>query len=160
MASPRRLHTLNTATAPIVNKDVLREAVAKSGSEYIIDLSRMGVEHVRALDTLPLLRSINLSFNNLTDIEGFDALLDLRELKLYGNRITRVRGLNWNKKLEKLFLQDNLIEVVEGLTDAKFCTLLRLDGNRIRDIGGGLDKCLSLSDLDLSRNALASAKVR
>ena len=100
MASPRRLHTLNTATAPVVTKDVLREAVAKSGSEYIIDLSRMGVESVRALDTLPLLRSLNLSFNSLTDIEGLEPLVDLRELKLYGNKISRLRGLNSNKKLE------------------------------------------------------------
>lgn len=100
------LHTLHNATAPVVTKDVVREAVARSGSEYVIDLSRMGVERVRALDELPLLRSLNLAFNSLTEIEGLESLADLRELKLYGNRIARLRGLNSNKKLERLFVRE------------------------------------------------------
>ena len=159
MQSPRKTHILSSATAPIVTKDVIREAVAKSGSEYVIDLSRLGVERVRALDSVPLLRSLNLSFNKLTDIEGLEPLTDLRELKLFGNALTKIRGLNSNKKLEKIFIQDNSIEVIEGLSDAKFCTLMRLDGNKLRELGGGLDKCLSLADLDVSRNALTSTKV-
>lgn len=179
--SKRGLHMLSTLTAPVVTKDVLREAVTRSGSDYVIDLSRMGVERVRALDNLPLLRSLNLSFNDITEIEGLEPLTDLRELKLYGNKIGRLRGLGANKKIEKLMLQvwdlagnvrtfpsstsglptlqDNQVEIVEGLGDAKFCTLMRLDGNRIRELGGGLDKCLSLADLDLSRNALTTVKV-
>jgi hypothetical protein len=157
--TPTAGFNLRTGLAPVVTKTVLQQAIEGTGSEYVVDLSAMGVERIKALDTAPLLRSLNLSFNKIAEIHGLESLLDLRELRLYGNRIARITGLSYNKKLERLLLQDNAIEVLEGLTDAKFCTLLRLDGNRIRELGGGLDKCLSLAELDISRNALSSSKV-
>jgi Leucine-rich repeat (LRR) protein len=58
-----------------------------------------------------------------------------------------------------VYLQNNAIASLgAGLADAKFARLIRLDGNRLA-AADGLDKCFSLTELDLSNNMIASLKV-
>ncbi len=111
-----------------------------------------------ALSTVPSLRSVDLSFNELTRLDGeaLACLPDLRLLAVANNRLEAVAGLDRCKKLETLLIQNNCLAQLGGLHEARFLRGLRADGNALTALDGALSKAFSLVDLDVSRNLLVS----
>lgn len=135
------------------------------------------IAHIRNLESLTKLTSLDLSFNkikhikhishlvNLTDlyfvqnkistIENLDGLTKLRNLELAANRIREIQNLETLTGLEELWLGKNKITEMKGLSSLQNLKILSIQSNRIRSISG-LDHLPNLEELYISHNALTS----
>ncbi len=135
------------------------------------------ISHIRGLDDLVHLTSLDLSFNkikhikhvshlkNLTDlffvankiskIEGLEGLDKLRSLELGSNRIRALENLDSLKALEELWVAKNKITEISGLGGLPNLRLLSIQSNRIRDLTP-LKNAPQLEELYISHNALES----
>ncbi|KAL2128406.1 hypothetical protein VTI74DRAFT_9225 [Chaetomium olivicolor] len=142
-----------------------------------LDLYDNLISHVRGLDDLVNLTSLDLSFNkikhikhishltNLTDlyfvankisrIEGLSGLTKLRSLELGSNRIRELENLDSLKALEELWVAKNKITSLTGLSGLPHLRLLSIQSNRIRDLSP-LKDVPQLEELYISHNALES----
>ncbi|AEO70106.1 uncharacterized protein THITE_2121066 [Thermothielavioides terrestris NRRL 8126] len=140
-----------------------------------LDLYDNLISHVRGLDDLVNLRSLDLSFNkikhikhishltNLTDlylvankiskIEGLSGLTKLRNLELGSNRIRELQNLDCLTALEELWVAKNKITSLAGLAGLPRLRLLSIQSNRIRDLSP-LKDVPQLEELYISHNAL------
>ncbi|KAJ4290654.1 protein phosphatase regulatory subunit Sds22 [Collariella sp. IMI 366227] len=142
-----------------------------------LDLYDNLISHVRGLDDLVNLTSLDLSFNKikhikhishlteLTDlyfvankisrIDGLDGLTKLRNLELGSNRIRELENLDSLKALEELWVAKNKITSLAGLSGLPNLRLLSIQSNRIRDLSP-LKDVPQLEELYISHNALES----
>ncbi|RFU33273.1 hypothetical protein B7463_g3082, partial [Scytalidium lignicola] len=142
-----------------------------------LDLYDNLIAHIRGLDELTNLKSLDLSFNKikhikkvnhlkeLTDlyfvqnkistIDGLSGLQNLRNLELAANRIREIQNLETLEGLEELWLGKNKITNISGLESLKKLKILSIQSNRIREIAG-LDGLANLEELYISHNAITS----
>ncbi|KAL2165449.1 hypothetical protein VTH06DRAFT_747 [Thermothelomyces fergusii] len=142
-----------------------------------LDLYDNLISHIRGLDDLVNLTSLDLSFNkirhikhishltNLTDlylvankiskIEGLEGLGKLRNLELGSNRIRQLENLETLQSLEELWVAKNKITSLTGLGGLPNLRLLSIQSNRIRDLSP-LREVPQLEELYISHNGLAS----
>ena len=135
------------------------------------------ISHIRGLEDLTELTSLDLSFNkikhikhishlkNLTDlffvankiskIEGLEGLDKLRNLELGSNRIRELENLDSLKALEELWVAKNKITEIAGLGGLPNLRLLSIQSNRIRDLSP-LKEAPQLEELYISHNAIES----
>ncbi|EFX00842.1 protein phosphatase pp1 regulatory subunit [Grosmannia clavigera kw1407] len=150
---------------------------ALAGCLKELDMYDNLIAHMRGVETLPGLTSLDLSFNKikhikhlaglreLTDlflvankigkIEGLETLTRMRMLELGSNRIREIRGLDGLVALEELWLAKNKITDLSGLDGLPRLRLLSLQSNRISDLSP-LRVVSTLEELYLSHNLLES----
>ncbi|KAK4451663.1 hypothetical protein QBC34DRAFT_423654 [Podospora aff. communis PSN243] len=148
-----------------------------AGTLQDLDLYDNLISHIRGLDDLVNLTSLDLSFNKikhikhishlkkLTDlffvankiskIEGLDGLDKLRNLELGSNRIRVLENLDALPALEELWVAKNKITELTGLGGLQNLRLLSIQSNRIRDLSP-LAAIPNLEELYISHNALES----
>ncbi|KAK4116220.1 L domain-like protein [Canariomyces notabilis] len=148
-----------------------------AGSLKELDLYDNLISHVRGLDDLVNLTTLDLSFNkikhikhvshlsNLTDlylvsnkiskIEGLSGLTKLRNLELGSNRVRVLENLESLTSLEDLWVAKNKITSMTGLAGLPNLRLLSIQSNRIRDLSP-LRDVPQLEELYISHNALES----
>lgn len=106
---------------------------------------------------LPILQTLSMKNNKITDISGINGSLFLSDVYLNRNRIASIPKLSQPPPLKNLHLSDNrLTEVpswIMGLT-----TLISLDisGNRLVSLPPGLGSMMNLKELRADRNAIRS----
>lgn len=142
-----------------------------------LDLYDNVISHIRGLDELTKLTSLDLSFNkikhikrvshlkNLTDlyfvqnkigtIEGLEGLVHLRNLELAANRIREIQNLDTLTGLEELWLGKNKITELKNLDALSNLKILSIQSNRIRHIEG-LSSLFNLEELYITHNAITS----
>jgi protein phosphatase 1 regulatory subunit 7 len=135
------------------------------------------ISHIRGLDDLVNLTSLDLSFNkikhikhishltNLTDlffvankiskIDGLAGLTKLRNLELGSNRIRELQNLESLTALEELWVAKNKITSLAGLSGLPNLRLLSIQSNRIQDLSP-LKDVPQLEELYISHNMLES----
>ncbi|KAL1499962.1 hypothetical protein AB1Y20_012642 [Prymnesium parvum] len=97
-----------------------------------LDLSRCGLEHAAALQRLPRLELLNVSYNRLTSIDDIRASKGLKVLYARSNRISSVEGLAAVRGLQSLDLECNALSSIEALAPLwrlQHLVELRLRGN-------------------------------
>ncbi|GMH73965.1 hypothetical protein TrRE_jg4096, partial [Triparma retinervis] len=126
-----------------------------NSTPYSLDVHNCAISHLDNLNSLPKLRSIDVSFNNLQDLEGLQALQDLRELKAYSCKIRDCYGLgDWCPSLSTLLLNDNALAVVpKTFRKLKHLRQLNLASNNL-EVMENLPP--SITWLDASNNELTS----
>ncbi|KAI1136065.1 protein phosphatases PP1 regulatory subunit sds22 [Hypoxylon sp. FL0543] len=168
-------------------KKVVRLCLRQNLVQHIEGLSSLGptleeldlydnlISHVRGLDELTKLTTLDLSFNKikhikhiehlteLTDlffvsnkistIDGLSTLTKLRQLELGSNRIREIKNLDSLKNLEELWLAKNKITELKGLAGLPKLRLLSIQSNRIKDLSP-LRDVPQLEELYISHNAL------
>ena len=106
------------------------------------------------------LKSLHLSGNAITRICGLEYLSKLRCLYLQSNHISRIEGLESNLELRILDLSSNSIQDIENISHLSHLENINLENNAIKactdSSGQCLEKLLKLSQLNLSRNEIAS----
>jgi len=81
-----------------------------NSTPYSLDVHNKNISHLDNLNSLPKLRSIDVSFNKLIDLEGIAALPDLKELKAYSCKIQDCYSLGeWCPSLSTVLLNDNVL---------------------------------------------------
>ncbi|XP_062521397.1 leucine-rich repeat-containing protein 23-like [Corticium candelabrum] len=103
----------------------------------------------------PLLESLNLSFNKLTDASDLksDELPNLHLLELRGNRLTSTSSVQVTS-LKKLYLAANAIEKVEGLEQLSRLDSLHLRDNLVGQLDGFSESMAALQYLNIRSNTL------
>ncbi|KAK4100609.1 L domain-like protein [Parathielavia hyrcaniae] len=144
-----------------------------------LDLYDNLISHIRGLDDLVNLTSLDLSFNkikhikhishltNLTDlffvankisrIDGLSGLTKLRNLELGSNRIRELENLSSLSALEELWVAKNKITSLAGLAGLPKLRLLSIQSNRVCDLSP-LRDAPQLEELYISHNALESLR--
>ncbi|KAI9820111.1 MAG: hypothetical protein M1832_003818 [Thelocarpon impressellum] len=140
-----------------------------------LDLYDNLISHIKGLDSLTKLTSLDLSFNKIkaiehvdhlkelkdiyfvqnriSKIEGLDGLVRLRNLELAANRIREIENLETLKGLEELWLGKNKITEIKNVAPLANLKILSIQSNRLTKIQG-LEDLASLEELYLSHNAL------
>lgn len=77
-----------------------------------LDLYDNLISHLSALDDMPQLTSLDLSFNKIRHIRHLNRLEQLRDLFFVQNRISQIEGLDNLTKLVNLELGANRIRVI------------------------------------------------
>ena len=69
------------------------------------------ISHIKGLDALEHLTSLDLSFNKIKHIKNVDHLKELTDIYFVQNKIQKIEGLNGLNKLRNLELAANRIRV-------------------------------------------------
>ena len=119
-----------------------------------LDLSWNRVSDVSALDGLTSLTNLNLFNNGVSDVSALGSLTSLTSLKLSGNEVSDVSALGGLTSLTNLDLSHNKVSDISALGGLPSLTNLYLDDNKVSDITalGGLT---SLINLDLGSNKVS-----
>ena len=147
-----------------------------------LDLYDNLIGHMRGVEELPNLTTLDLSFNKIKTIKHMEGLAKLRDLYLVANKISSVEGLEGlaaaatlrmlelgsNRlrsveplggygfaALEELWVAKNKITSLEGVQGLPKLRLLSAQSNRLRDLSP-VRAVPTLEELYVSHNALES----
>jgi protein phosphatase 1 regulatory subunit 7 len=120
-----------------------------------LDLSFNKIRHIKHISHLTELRDLFLVANKISEIENLDGLTKLRSLELGSNRIRKIENLDSLKELEELWVAKNKITEIGGLASLSKLRLLSIQSNRIRDLAP-LSQAPQLEELYISHNAIES----
>ncbi|KAI0126952.1 protein phosphatases PP1 regulatory subunit sds22 [Xylariales sp. AK1849] len=118
-----------------------------------LDLSFNKVKHIKHIDHLTELTDLFFVSNKISKIEGLETLVNLRQIELGSNRIREIKNLDSLKNLEELWLAKNKITELKGLSGLPKLRLLSIQSNRIKDLSP-LRLAPQLEELYISHNAL------
>ncbi|KAH9906290.1 protein phosphatases PP1 regulatory subunit sds22 [Xylariomycetidae sp. FL2044] len=118
-----------------------------------LDLSFNKIKHIKHIDHLTELTDLFFVSNKISSIDGLDTLTNLRQLELGSNRIREIRNLDALKNLEELWLAKNKITELKGLGGLPKLRLLSIQSNRIKDLSP-LREAPQLQELYISHNML------
>ncbi|OQS01956.1 phosphatase 1 regulatory subunit 7 [Thraustotheca clavata] len=142
----------------VLNKKALDALMQEeNSSRYVVDAHHRGIERIEELSEMPMLYSLDLSFNKLKELKHLKVLKGLKELKCYNNALKSTNGIKGNQNLEIVILNENQIEEISSDFNSLFkLKTLQLFGNKIKQIEH-LKNCRHLTYLDLSRNRLSGS---
>ncbi|MCJ1486567.1 hypothetical protein MMC06_006745 [Schaereria dolodes] len=120
-----------------------------------LDLSFNKIKHIKHIDHLKKLKDLYLVQNKIQKIEGLDGLDEVRNLELAANRIREIENLESLKGLEELWLGKNKITELQNLSPLTNLKILSIQSNRLPEIKG-LSSLVSLEELYISHNALTA----
>ena len=120
-----------------------------------LELNRKGIKSLKIgdFDGLNSLTSLNLSFNDISDISTLKDLTSLTILNLWFNELSDISPLEELTSLTSLDLRDNSISDISALGHLTSLTSLRMNYNSISDISA-LEDLTSLTSLSLSNNSI------
>jgi len=122
-----------------------------------LDLSFNKIRHIKNIGHLKALKELFLVANKIGTVENLDGLENLTSLELGSNRIREIQGLESLTGLEELWLAKNKITSLAGLGGLPNLRLLSIQSNRIRDLSP-LAEVSSLEELYISHNSLMSVR--
>ncbi|QUC23699.1 uncharacterized protein UV8b_07940 [Ustilaginoidea virens] len=120
-----------------------------------LDLSFNKIKHIKNISHLTQLKDLFLVANKISNIEGLDSLDKLTSLELGSNRIRELKNLDKLKSLEELWVAKNKITNLTGLGGLPNLRLLSIQSNRIVDLSP-LKEVRGLEELYISHNAVES----
>ncbi|PFH62451.1 hypothetical protein XA68_13518 [Ophiocordyceps unilateralis] len=120
-----------------------------------LDLSFNKIKHIKHISHMTQLKELFLVANKISRIEGLEGLDNLASLELGSNRIRELENLESLKKLDELWVAKNKITQLTGLAGLPNLRLLSIQSNRIRDLSP-LRDVPNLEELYISHNALES----
>ncbi|KAM0422796.1 hypothetical protein ACHAPD_001262 [Fusarium lateritium] len=120
-----------------------------------LDLSFNKIKHVKHINHLTKLKELYLVANKISKIEGLEGLDKLTSLELGSNRIREIKNLDSLKAIEELWLAKNKITELTGLGGMPNLRLLSIQSNRISDLSP-LKDVPTLEELYISHNMLES----
>lgn len=120
-----------------------------------LDLSFNKIKHIKNISHMQDLKDLFLVANKISKIEGLDGLGKLTSLELGSNRIREIKNLDSLVNLEELWVAKNKITEIAGLDHLANLRLLSIQSNRISDLSA-LRTVPSLEELYISHNALTS----
>jgi protein phosphatase 1 regulatory subunit 7 len=118
-----------------------------------LDLSFNKIKHIKHINHLKDLKDLFLVANKISRIEGLEGLTKLASLELGSNRIREIQNLDSLQNLEELWLAKNKITELHGLGGLPKLRLLSIQSNRISDLSP-LKEVPTLEELYMSHNAL------
>ncbi|RDA95424.1 hypothetical protein CP533_5480 [Ophiocordyceps camponoti-saundersi (nom. inval.)] len=120
-----------------------------------LDLSFNKIKHIKHISHMKQLKELFLVANKISRIEGLEGLDSLTSLELGSNRIRELMNLHHVKNLEELWVGKNKITELTGLVGLPHLRLLSIQSNRIKDLSP-LRDVPNLEELYVSHNALES----
>ncbi|OAQ73442.1 protein phosphatase 1 regulatory subunit SDS22 [Pochonia chlamydosporia 170] len=120
-----------------------------------LDLSFNKIKHIKNISHMTGLKDLFLVANKIGRIEGLDTFQKLTSLELGSNRIREMRNLDNLKNLEELWVAKNKITELTGLGGLSSLRLLSIQSNRIRHLSP-LKEVPQLEELYIAHNALES----
>lgn len=120
-----------------------------------LDLSFNKIKHIKHISHLTELTDLYFVANKISRIEGLDGLTKLRNLELGSNRIRELQNLDSLAALQELWVAKNKITSLAGLSGLPQLRLLSIQSNRISDLSP-LRDVPQLEELYISHNALSS----
>ncbi|KND91155.1 Protein phosphatase 1 regulatory subunit SDS22 [Tolypocladium ophioglossoides CBS 100239] len=120
-----------------------------------LDLSFNKIKHIKHVSHMTQLKELFLVANKIGRIEGLDGLEHLTSLELGSNRIRELQNLDNLKNLAELWVAKNKITELSGLGGLQNLRLLSIQSNRIKDLSP-LKQVPGLEELYISHNLLDS----
>lgn len=120
-----------------------------------LDLSFNKIKHIKHINHLKDLKDLYFVSNKISNIDGLDELVHLRQLELGSNRIREIKNLDSLAALEELWVAKNKITQISGLSNLSNLRLLSIQSNRISDLSP-LREVPQLEELYVSHNMLES----
>ncbi|KAF4450754.1 adenylate cyclase [Fusarium austroafricanum] len=120
-----------------------------------LDLSFNKIKHIKHINHLTKLKELYLVANKISKIEGLEGLDNVTSLELGSNRIREIKNLDSLKAIEELWLAKNKITELTGLGGMPNLRLLSIQSNRITDLSP-LKDVPTLEELYISHNILES----
>ncbi|OAA34093.1 protein phosphatases PP1 regulatory subunit sds22 [Metarhizium rileyi] len=120
-----------------------------------LDLSFNKIKHIKNISHMTKLKELFLVANKISKIEGLDTFQNLKSLELGSNRIRELRNLDKLESLEELWVAKNKITELTGLGGLRSLRLLSIQSNRIKDLSP-LKEVPHLEELYIAHNALES----
>ncbi|MBQ4099969.1 MAG: hypothetical protein IJC83_00320, partial [Oscillospiraceae bacterium] len=127
--------------------------------KYFASLSKVkiiynSITKIDRISTSEMIKELDLSANNLSDITDILYYTELNVLKLGSNNITNIDALHFIRPLNKLSLSYNSIKNIEPLKRLTDLTVLKLDNNIINNITP-LQNLVNLVKLNLDYNIVS-----
>ncbi|OQU98824.1 Leucine Rich repeat-containing protein [Cladophialophora immunda] len=120
-----------------------------------LDMSFNKIKHIKHVDHLHTLTELYFVQNRISKIENLEGLSNLTMIELAANRLREIENLDTLTRLEELWLGKNKITEIRNLSPLRNLRLLDLKSNRLTSIGG-LSDLTNLEELYVSHNAISS----
>ncbi len=126
-----------------------------------LNLSRQDISKISQIKGLHDFKSLSLdlSFNEITEIEDLEKLKNLISLRLNYNKFTGIKGLEKLKNLISLYLGNNEITEIKGFENLKNLVFLDLNNNQITEIKG-LESLDKLKYLRIGKNNISKKLIQ
>ena len=142
----------------VINWDSKGYTLNQSEQVTSLSLFECGIKDLARITSLlkglKQLQSLNLSFNQISDLSFLKDMRQLQSLKLISNQIRDVSFLKELKQLQSLDLSSNQISNVSFLEELNQLKSLDLSSNQISDISF-LEELKLLQSLDLNYNKIS-----
>ena len=96
--------------------------------------NKWGITNMGFVQHLHQLQTLNLGYNQITELKGLKQLYNLQRLSISDNKITELKGLEQLSNLQKLFIADNQITELKGLEQLNNLQQLDIAHNQISSI--------------------------
>ena len=113
------------------------------------------LSHIKGLEDMPILTSLDLSFNKIKHIKNVAHLTSLKELYFVQNRISKIENLEGLTSLTMIELAANRLREIENLEALTQLKELWLGKNKITEIKN-LSPLTNLRLLDIKSNRLTA----
>jgi protein phosphatase 1 regulatory subunit 7 len=120
-----------------------------------LDLSFNKIKHIKNVNHLTTLKELFFVQNRISKIENLDGLIALTMIELAANRIREIENLEHLTRLRELWLGKNKITEIKSLSSLTHLRLLDLKSNRLTKLSG-LSDLHNLEELYVSHNAIPS----
>ncbi|KPI44186.1 Protein phosphatase 1 regulatory subunit SDS22 [Cyphellophora attinorum] len=120
-----------------------------------LDLSFNKIKHIKSISHLTTLKELYFVQNRISKIENLDTLTNLTMIELAANRIRDIENLDRLTSLRELWLGKNKITEINNLNSLTNLRLLDLKSNRLTTISN-LEPLVNLEELYISHNALTT----
>ncbi len=118
-----------------------------------LDLSFNKIKHIKNVGHLQTLKELYFVQNRISKIENLESLQNLRLIELGANRIREIENLDHLQRLEELWLGKNKITELKNLSSLTNLKILDVKSNRLTSITG-LESLPNLEELYVSHNAI------
>lgn len=122
-----------------------------------LDLSFNQISDISFLTKLTSLETLELNGNRIRDYSPLEKLTRLESIDLRGNKIDNISFLQKLRSLRVLYLSGNQINNIRCLEEITSLEVLNLRGNQVKDVRF-LEKLTSLKKLDLRGNEVIETK--
>ena len=137
--------------------DQVLQAIGNLKNLVSLNIAFNQISELKGLESLDALQKLDISSNQISEIKGLETLTALQIIDISGNQISELKGLETLTALQVLYVFQNQISEIKGLEALTALQKLSISDNRISELKG-LEPLTALQTIDIFTNQISEIK--
>ena len=137
--------------------DQVLQAIGNLKNLVSLNIAFNQISELKGLESLDALQKLDISSNQISEIKGLETLTALQIIDISGNQISELKGLETLTALQVLYVFQNQISEIKGLEALTALQKLSISDNRISELKG-LEPLTALQTIDIFTKQISEIK--